>query len=513
MQNELASGLRTNYLAFTRKAIRELDGTSINNAPYLDYLATYLSSIDEGKIRRLVINIAPRHLKTLMAAVCLSGWTFMHKPGTKILIVTYSEELALQIARSVRAILQGDWFKQISKTRIMKGHARASKFATTAGGELYATSIDGSVTGFGADLIIVDDPHNVTDAGNPKQLARTIDRFYSAVLPRLNNPKTGRIIVIGQRIHDDDLSAHLVASGGWEHVVLPLVATRDQTYHTAYGPWHRRKGEPLRPDATDLNNIERLRARLVNPSFELLYQQDVDGQALPSITEESFPTYTRDELRNLPHYVSIDAGTDEGDDKSFSVIQVWATDGQDHCLVEQFRERCDFHDLGRTTRRLAKRYRAKAILIERAANGHALITELTRMQRKRVYGITPRGSKAARFRPHIAKILAGHVQLPADALCRPDFVQELVAFPHGRYTDQVDAFTQYMDWIEKQGSRPNPQAPNPPRVSAVVGLNGQYRGRDWRYQPKATDPGIMAASGNSYRMPNGPFLTVKSGPY
>jgi predicted phage terminase large subunit-like protein len=512
MNNEFESVLRTDFLAFARKAIRELDGTLMSKDPYLEYLVSKLMGCIEGKTRHLLVNLPPRHSKTRIFAVCFPAWILAQKPNRKIIIVTYSQDLAAEIARPIRTILQADWFKEIFKTRIKKGHAKATDFSTTAGGALHAASIDGSITGFGADLVVVDDAHNLTDAGYPKRLERTIELFNTEVMTRLNNPKKGRVIVIGHRIHDEDLSAHLVKSGGWTHVALPLIATRDQTYDTLYGPWCRRKNTLLRPDAYDWDDVERLRGRLVNPSFDLLYQQDIDGVALPSITADNFPTYSPDEIHNLPHVISVDAATDEGDRRSFSVIQVWAYDRHNRFLVNEFRERCDFHDLGRMTRRFGKtrRYHQAPILIERAANGHALISELTRRQRKRVYGISPRGSKTARFRPCIEKIHAGRIRLPLNAQFALDFAREVIEFPHGRYTDQVDAFSQAMTWVDEQGPFSHPQPAIPPPPSCVVGLNSQYTGPDRRYQPKPNEPGLMVASGNSNRAPNTPFPTAKT---
>ena len=120
----------------------------------------------EGKTKRLLRQPAAPALENATGfAVCLAAWILAHKPNTKIMVVGYSEDLAEQIARSIRSILQADWFKKIFDTRITKGHAKAKNFATTAGGALYAASIDGSITGFGADVIIVDDPHNITRCG------------------------------------------------------------------------------------------------------------------------------------------------------------------------------------------------------------------------------------------------------------------------------------------------------------------------------------------------------------
>jgi len=109
MKNEIKSMVRTDFLSFARKAILDLDGTRLGYDRYLEYLATELMEFVDGKTRRLIINLPPRHLKTLLFAVCLSAWKFAHEPSAKIMIVTYSEQLAKNIARNIRRILLSDW--------------------------------------------------------------------------------------------------------------------------------------------------------------------------------------------------------------------------------------------------------------------------------------------------------------------------------------------------------------------------------------------------------------------
>lgn len=272
MTPELKSILRNDFLAFARKAILELEGTKLDDDPYLEYLATKLTKFLDRKTRRLLVNLPPRHLKTLLFSVCLAAWKFAHQPSAKIMIVTYAEQLAETIARNIRSILQSQWFKEVFPTRIAKDHAAVTDFATTAGGALYADSFRGSITGRGGDLIIIDDPHDIKDAGSPQQLERTIGLFDTLVLSRFNNRRIGQVIVIAHRVHEDDLSGHLLWQGKWRHVVLPMVAMADATYDTDSGCWHRPKGELLRPNAFDLEDLEDLKAITHNPDFEMLYQ-------------------------------------------------------------------------------------------------------------------------------------------------------------------------------------------------------------------------------------------------
>ena len=163
----------------------------------------------------------------------------------------------------------------------------------------------------------------------------------------------------------------------------------------------------LRPRADELKKIERLRKKLVNPSFELLYQQDVEGQSLPALTVKHFPSFNPDDIADLPRFISIDPGTDEGDGRSFRVIQLWASDGTTHYLVDQARKRCEFSDLVEITNRFARKNAGAPILIEKTANGPALLSALSKKRRRRVVPITPRDPKTTRFRRHHEKFLAG----------------------------------------------------------------------------------------------------------
>jgi predicted phage terminase large subunit-like protein len=513
MKNEIGSMLRTDFLSFARKAIRRLEGTTLSRDRYLELLASELSAFaDGGTKRQLLVNLPPRHLKTLLGSVCLSAWILGHNPNTKIMLLACSEKLAEKISRQIRDIMLAQWYQEVFPTRIKKGHAKAMDFETEEGGGVFASSINGIITGFGADIIIVDDPHDISDVRNPELLDATVETFESVVRSRLNNRKRPRILVIAHRIHDRDLSAHLLGQGGWAHVILPLIATRDQSYETDYGRWHRRKGELLQPEAEDEDDIARRKTLLVNPDFDMLYQQDCDGQARPPINADDFPTFVPGNHADLHCVISIDAGNTKGDDASFSVIQAWAFDEKNLYLLNQFREQCEFDELKRMTRRFIKRHQPYVVLIEKTANGPALISELRR-KGKPVLPITPRGSKAARLNRHIDKIRDGRVQLPENAVFNAKFGAEFERFHRREHADQVDAFTQMADWFDQC----YPLGRVPRRASApvpmVVGCNSQFSGFDQGKSAslKPAERGVCVARGNSYYAPNGPFIKVKSG--
>src|SRR4051812_19959097 len=132
MTRELDAILRTDFLAFARKAIQELTGETLSNDPYLEYLGSELGRFIAGDTRRLIVNLPPRHLKTYLCSICLAAWEFAHRPSARIMIVTCAEHLAQSIARGIRDILQASWFKDLFETRVASNHSAVMDFSTTS---------------------------------------------------------------------------------------------------------------------------------------------------------------------------------------------------------------------------------------------------------------------------------------------------------------------------------------------------------------------------------------------
>jgi predicted phage terminase large subunit-like protein len=304
-------------------------------------------------------------------------------------------------------------------------------------------------------------------------------------MSRLNNRKTGHVLIVAHRVHESDLSAHLQQEKGWKHVVLAMEATEDQTYETTSGKWFRRKGELLRPDAFDPEHIDEWRLNCLNPSFDMLYQQDTDSRALPAISGDHFPNITELPPKSAPVVLSVDAGMTKGRKSAFSVIQAWRVMSDRYHLIDQFREQCDYATLRHALRRFRKRCRPAAILIERAANGVALISDLSTKHGDLIIPVEPDGrSKSARLRVHAETILAKRIHLPAEEPWRDDFVAEFVEFPRGKFTDQIDATTQFLDRADELAKL----TPTPPPGSGFLALNSSAR---------ALSPSVRGAPGIS----------------
>jgi predicted phage terminase large subunit-like protein len=479
--------VQTEFLAFAMKAFAGLNkGRSLGKDKYLKLLAQTLTRVATGETKRLVVNMPPRHFKTFMGSICLPAWTLAHNPSAKIIILTYGQDLADKIAYAVRDTLRSEWYLQAFRTRLRKDRAKLMDFITTDGGGVRSLSIEGGVTGLGADFIIIDDPIEIKDCENAKRLERVNELFDNEIQTRLDNPKKGRIVIIAHRISEEDLPGHVLKKGGWQQLKLPLVAPRAHTYELEDGEaWSRKKGELLRHDAYTQRQIQELRASK-QPGFETLQQQNPGGSDRLRIKENYFPTFLRPELQvtDLPVVLSIDPGQKGGPTNSFSVIQAWAPKDGVHLLLDQWREQTTYREFRSDAWRFIRKYRPSVILIEATGQGPALISDVKPQNGVEVVTITPTGDKVERLRKHRRVIRRGLVQLPQNALWYDEFINEATQFPYGAFDDQMDALSQYLDWITQH---PNPEKRPPMAVAQAVDSHGRT------IRPAANAPGIQAS--------------------
>jgi predicted phage terminase large subunit-like protein len=479
--------VQTEFLAFAMKAFAVLNkGRSLGKDKYLKLLAQTLTRVATGETKRLVVNMPPRHFKTFMGSICLPAWTLAHNPSAKIIILTYGQDLADKIAYAVRDILRSEWYRQAFHTRIRKDRAKLMDFVTTDGGGVRSLSIEGGVTGLGADFIIIDDPIEIKDCDNAKRLERVNELFDNEIQTRLDNPKKGCIVIIAHRISEEDLPGHVLKKGCWQQLKLPLFAPRARIYELGAGAvWSRKKGELLRHDAYTQRQIQELRASK-QPGFETLQQQNPGGSDRLRIKKKYFPTFLRRELQvsDLPVVLSIEPGQKGGPTNSFSVIQAWAPKDGIHLLLDQWREQTTYREFRSEARRFIRKYRPSVILIEATGQGPALISDLKPQNGVEVATITPTGDKVERLRKHRRAIRRGLVQVPQNALWYDEFINEATQFPYGAFDDQMDALSQYLDWITE-----HPKPEKRPPMAVAQGVNSHGR----TIRPAANAPGIQAS--------------------
>jgi hypothetical protein len=194
-------------------------------------------------------------------------------PVDRIIVASYSGNFASELHRQFRMVVNSTWYQALfSGTRWER--ETDSEMITSEGGSRFATSVGGTLTGRGADLIIIDDPLNATEAQSEASRKRVIDWYGGALVSRLNDKETGAIIVVMQRLHEDDLAGHLLRQGDWMHLNLPAIATEDQDIPLANGSTYRRKqGDLLHSERESRETLDRIKTQIGSLQFSAQYQQ------------------------------------------------------------------------------------------------------------------------------------------------------------------------------------------------------------------------------------------------
>ena len=270
--------LRQDFTTFVARCFHELNPQAeLAMNWHLEVIAAKLTAVRQGKIRRLIINLPPRHLKSLMASIAFPAWCLGHDPSAQILCVSYAQDLADKLARDCRSIMLSPWYRQIFRTRLAAHRQAVQEFITTRHGYRLATSIGGVLTGRGADIIMIDGPLKPEEALSKVQRQACNQWFVHTLYSRLNDKRSGAIVIIMQRLHEDDLVGHVLAQEPWEVLSFPAIAEADEAHQveTIWGPrcFRRRQGEALHPDREPLETLERIRRTIGEYNFASQCQQ------------------------------------------------------------------------------------------------------------------------------------------------------------------------------------------------------------------------------------------------
>jgi predicted phage terminase large subunit-like protein len=433
--------------AFVEKAFRSVSGKRLSNSQlYINFIVWNLEQFLQGDIKKLLVNLPGRHLKTFLCSVCFPAFALGLDPTLKFMIVAYSEELAEDIVRQIREIMESPWYKRVFETRVAEGHSRKNDFTIKGGGRVRAVPVR-SVTGRGGDIIIFDDAHNAADWDNARQKEKVIEAFEMLV-SRRDGGKLSQMLVVGHRVAEDDLSAHILDRGDFEHVCLPLFAPRKMSFDIGHGTFKFAKGEALRPDAFPPDEIESIRRNHRGPPFWLYYQQGLGPRRDDFQIEVSdFPFLERERLGDLlatgvPVVLSVDPAQ-KTNSTSRNVIHVYAIRGNYYDFLQAFAEKCSFGRLARKVKYFAERYQASVVIVENTARGPDLIDKLRREMSIPIRPVKPRGSKGDRLRKCAPIIRAKRIRI-RQRLAVEEAIDEIVAYPNSPYDDHVDALTNFL---------------------------------------------------------------------
>ena len=411
--------LRADFAWFAARAFCELNPqTDFATNWHFLVIAAKLAAVREGKIRRLIVNVPPRYLKSHLASVTFPAWCLGHNPSLQIVCASYAQDLADKLARDCRRTITSDWYQRLFPARLAPRHQAVHEFETTQQGSRVATSVGGVLTGRGADIIVIDDPLKPEEALSQAQRRAANEWYDHTLYSRLNDKLSGAIVLIMHRLHEDDLAGHVLTQEPWEVVRLPAIADDDEVHQaeTVFGgqSFRRKAGEILHPEREPPEMLAQLRRTIGEYNFAGQYQQAPSPLGGGMIKAAWFKSYAANERpEEFDHIVqSWDTANKASELSNFSVCTSWGVKGKDLYLLHVLRKRMEYPELKRAVCEQCQAFAANVVLIEDKASGTQLIQELIEQGLHAVTRYQPQSDKTMRMHAQTAMIENGFVHLP-----------------------------------------------------------------------------------------------------
>ncbi len=481
-RKEFDAILRQDLLAFAYKCFDELHpSTSLSMNWHHEALCNALTSVANGDTLRLVINLAPRLLKSLFASIALPAHMLGKDPTKKIICVSYSQDLALLHASHFRKIVQSAWYRRIFSVDDPTKDTEA-EYQTSSGGFRLAISVGGSLTGRGGNLIIIDDPVSAQEAYSDASRNKVNDWFRTTLLSRLDDKNKDAIIIVMQRLHQEDLSGFVLEAGGWDSLVLPATAQKTTVIPLPNGRQHTwLEGDPLDPERLSNEFLEDEKRRIGS----LVYAAQYDQQPVPAagnmLKREWLKFVDQPPVRQKGDeiIVSVDTAMKATPTAAYSVFLTFLVrNSNQYYLIDIVRERLEFPQLVHKLVSHAARWKPNAMLIENKASGISLIQELKHRGIQGVVPCDPDTDKKTRMLGRTAMIESGSLILVRSVPATANFELEFLGFPNTRYMDQMDALSQFLTWLANRGDvfefdfgndTGGPGAPSPDDILGMLG--------------------------------------------
>jgi predicted phage terminase large subunit-like protein len=448
---------------------------------HIEAICEHLEAVSSGEIRRLLINIPPRHSKSTIVSVMWPMWEWIAQPEQKFLAASYSGALSTRDNLKARRLVQSPWYQERwGHMFAMAGDQNAKqRFENDKTGYRIATSVGGTATGEGGSRLILDDPHGAQDAQSDAMRESALQWFDQVWSTRLNNPKTDAMVVVMQRLHEQDISGHILQDiKGWEHICIP--AEWDGKYRkTVLGDYDPRqvKGELICPDRFGAEEIRVLKQALGTYGSSGQLQQDpspVEGGILKTAFFKLWP------VGGLPvfEYIlqSYDCAFTEkstGDPTACTVWGMFTYKGvRNAMLIDAWDEYLSYPDLRkRAIRSWTTEYGASSkanpwnrpkrpdrVLVEAKASGQSLLQDL-RLANVPAVGYNPgNADKISRAHSAAPTLELGLLWIP-ESTKNPghavggatQFLAQLSKFPVAQHDDYVDTFSQAIIFLKNEG--------------------------------------------------------------
>ena len=421
------------------------------------HIAKKFNELAEGKINRLIINMPPRHTKSEFASFLLPAWMVGRNPKLKIIQATHTGELAVRFGRKAKTLIDSDEYHKIFETRLREDSQAAGRWETAQGGEYFAAGVGGAITGRGADLLIIDDPHSEQDAMSATAMESAYEWYTSG--PRQRLQPGGKIIVVMTRWSTKDLTGKLLAhqkeakSDKWDVVEFPALLDTGT-----------KKERPVWPEYWKMSELEIVKATLPVGKWNAQWMQQPTSEEGAIIKREWWRRWKHDWIPDLHHVIqSYDTAFLKKETADFSAITTWGVfypdndSGPNLMLLDSVKQRLEFPELRRKALEQYKYWNPETVIIEGKASGMPLTYELRQMNIPVVNFTPSRGNdKHARVNTCAPLFESGMIWAPEQNFA-DEVIEECAAFPHGDHDDLVDSTTQAVMRFRQGGFVQHPE--------------------------------------------------------
>ena len=432
-QKEKQEKIKNNFMAF----VKEMWPEFIEGRHHKE-IADKFDQIAKGKIKRLIINMPPRHTKSEFSSFLLPAWMVGRKPDLKIIQTTHTTELALRFGRKAKTLIDSPEYQKVFQTRLREDSQAAGKWETEQGGEYYAAGVGSAITGRGADLLIIDDPHSEQDAMNPEALERAYEWYTSG--PRQRLQPGGAIVVVMTRWSQKDLTGALINS---------QKNVKADKWHVVEFPAIMPSGKPIWPEYWKKEELEGVRASLSIGKWNAQWMQNPTAEEGSILKREWWNLWKKPSIPPLQHIIqSYDTAFSKKETADFSAITTWGVFYPDEdspanlILLDAHKERLEFPELRKEALEQYKYWKPDTVIIEAKASGQPLTYELRKIGIP-VINFTPsKGQdKFARVNAVAPMFESGMIWAPDEEFA-DEVIEECASFPYGDHDDLVDSTTQ-----------------------------------------------------------------------
>lgn len=447
---------------FLKTGFDHVETNNFRDSRLAGALCEHLEAVMAGQIKRLIINISPRTMKTLLTGVYFPAYWWLKKPHLQFIYCSYTAGIAKVCSEKFRNLVKHDYYNLVQSSLedyvenpIILLKDNENYLLNNYRGTRDTVGIGGTITGKGADVIILDDPLKASDSKSKRVNMRTNQFIGETLISRFNKTSEEKVLIlIQQRLKEDDTSGFLREMGGFDVLELPLLYTGVSNSKTALGfkDWRKNVGDILVPELLTIDEIKRMEIEMTSIEFERQCQQNVRGISGNIISSKYFKEY-----QNAPPYtqyiLAADLAESVEDDACFTGLVVFGVYEGKYYVVDVVEKRMGFDDQILEVKKLLAKYPISYKLIEKKSMGAALIHVLSK-EIPGVIALEPKdygNEKENRLKATIPAFMAGKIYFPTKESCEKieSLKDQIVTFPLTRYDDIMDAFCYGVLWLER----------------------------------------------------------------